>query len=121
MAIGVPEALWLGVCQNASSARWMRTSPEVLNRRIAARRDGRSGNRVERARRRETNARLQGWAFADQGLRVAAGYPPLPDIGIKDRLFTADNINSIDLNAEESTWYGEGDYKAAYEKLWGVK
>jgi len=64
---------------------------------------------------------LQGWAFADQALRVAAGYPPLPDIGIKDRLFTADNINSINLGAEESTWYGEGDYAAAYKKLWGVK
>jgi ribose transport system substrate-binding protein len=64
---------------------------------------------------------LQGWAFADQALRVAAGVKPLADIGIKDRLFTADNINSIDLGAEESSWYGEGDYAAAYKKLWGVK
>jgi ribose transport system substrate-binding protein len=64
---------------------------------------------------------LQGWAFADQALRVAAGVKPLPDIGVKDRLFTADNINSINLGAEESTWYGEGDYVAAYKKLWGVK
>jgi ribose transport system substrate-binding protein len=64
---------------------------------------------------------LQGWAFADQALRVAAGYPPLPDIGIKDRLFTTDNINSINLDSQESTWYGEGNYAAAYKKLWGVK
>ena len=64
---------------------------------------------------------LQGWAFADQALRVAAGVKPLPDIGIEDRLFTASNINSINLGAEESTWYGEGDYVAAYKKLWGVK
>ena len=64
---------------------------------------------------------LQGWAFADQALRVAGGYPPLPDIGIKDRLFTADNINSINLDSQESTWYGEGNYAAAYKKLWGVK
>jgi ribose transport system substrate-binding protein len=64
---------------------------------------------------------LQGWAFADQALRVAAGVKPLADIGIKDRLFTADNINSINLGNEESSWYGEGDYAAAYKKLWGVK
>jgi ribose transport system substrate-binding protein len=63
---------------------------------------------------------LQGWAFADQALRVASGYPALPDIGVKDRLFTASNINSLDLSAEESTWYGKIDYVAAYKKLWGV-
>jgi len=63
---------------------------------------------------------LQGWAFADQALRVAVGAKPLPDIGVEDRLFTADNINSVDLKAQESTWYGEGDYQAAYKKLWGV-
>jgi ribose transport system substrate-binding protein len=64
---------------------------------------------------------LQGWAFADQALRVAAGYPPLKDIGIKDRLFTKDNIDSIDLSAQESTWYGKIDYVGAYKKLWGLK
>ena len=63
---------------------------------------------------------LQGWAFADQALRVAAGVKPLPDIGIKDRLFDASNINSINLKAQESTWYGNTDYVAAYKKLWGV-
>ena len=64
---------------------------------------------------------LQGWAFADQALRVAAGVKPLPDIGVKDRLFDASNINSINLKAQESTWYGNIDYVAAYKKLWGVK
>jgi ribose transport system substrate-binding protein len=63
---------------------------------------------------------LQGWAFADQALRVAAGVKPLSDIGIKDRLFDASNINSINLKAQESTWYGNIDYVAAYKKLWGV-
>jgi ribose transport system substrate-binding protein len=64
---------------------------------------------------------LQGWALADQGLRVAAGYKPIPDIGVKDRLFTQANIGSINLNGQESTWYGKVDYVAAYKKLWGVK
>ena len=30
------------------------------------------------------------------------------------------NIGSINLNAQESTWYGKVDYVAAYKKLWGV-
>ena len=40
---------------------------------------------------------LQGWAFADQALRVAAGYEPLKDIGIEDRLFTKENIDQFDF------------------------
>jgi len=64
---------------------------------------------------------LQGWAFADQALRVAAGSKALPDIGVQDRLFTKDNINSINLAGQESTWYGHDDYAARYKKLWGVK
>jgi len=64
---------------------------------------------------------LQGWAFADQALRVAAGVKPLSDIGIKDRLFDASNINSINLKGQESTWYGNTDYVAKYKQLWGVK
>jgi ribose transport system substrate-binding protein len=64
---------------------------------------------------------LQGWALADQGLRIAAGVKPLPDIGVLDRLFTAANIGSINLNAQESSWYGKVDYIAAYKKLWGVQ
>jgi ribose transport system substrate-binding protein len=64
---------------------------------------------------------LQGWAFADQALRVASGVKPLSDIGVKDRLFDKSNINSIDLNGQESTWYGHDDYAAQYKTLWGVK
>jgi ribose transport system substrate-binding protein len=63
---------------------------------------------------------LQGWAFADQALRVAAGYKPLPEIGVQDRLFTSANINSINLGAQESNWYGNLNFKAKYKKLWGV-
>jgi ribose transport system substrate-binding protein len=64
---------------------------------------------------------LQGWAFADQALRVAAGYKPLPEIGVQDRLFTMANINSINLGSQESNWYGKLNFKGKYKKLWGVK
>jgi ribose transport system substrate-binding protein len=63
---------------------------------------------------------LQGWAFADQGLRVLAGQPPLGDLNIPTRLFDATNINSLDLTQEESEWYGVGDYKAKFKAHWGV-
>jgi ribose transport system substrate-binding protein len=63
---------------------------------------------------------LQGWAFAEASLRLFAGLPALPDLNIPTRLFDATNIKSIDLSAQESEWYGVGDYKAKYKKLWGA-
>ena len=63
---------------------------------------------------------LQGWAFADQGMRVLAGQQPLQDLGIPTRLFDSTNIDSIDLSQQESTWYGVGDYQAKFKALWGV-
>ena len=63
---------------------------------------------------------LQGWAFADQGLRVLAGQQPLQDLNIPTRLFDATNISSIDLSQQESEWYGTGDYRAKYKQQWGV-
>ena len=63
---------------------------------------------------------LQGWAFADEGLRVLSGQQPLNDLNIPTRLFDATNINSIDLSLQESEWYGVGDYRAKFKRQWGV-
>jgi ribose transport system substrate-binding protein len=63
---------------------------------------------------------LQGWAFADQGMRVMAGQQPLQDLNIPTRLFDYSNIGSIDLSAQESEWYGVGDYRAKFKAQWGV-
>jgi ribose transport system substrate-binding protein len=63
---------------------------------------------------------LQGWAFAEEGLRVLDGLPALNDLNIPTRLFDSANISSINLSAQESQWYGVGDYQAAYAKLWGA-
>jgi ribose transport system substrate-binding protein len=62
----------------------------------------------------------EGWGFADQALRILTDNPPVEDIKTPLRLFTAENINEIDLEAQESTWYGDVDFKAEYQKLWGV-
>jgi len=63
---------------------------------------------------------LQGWAFADEGLRVLSGQQPLNDLNIPTRLFDATNIESIDLSLQESEWYGVGDYRAKFKRQWGV-
>ena len=63
---------------------------------------------------------LQGWAFADEGLRVLSGQQPLNDLNIPTRLFDATNIDSIDLSLQESEWYGVGDYRAKFKRQWGV-
>jgi ribose transport system substrate-binding protein len=63
---------------------------------------------------------LQGWGYADQTFRVLLEEPPLDDIEVPERLFTEANIETIDLEEPESTWYTETDYQAAYKKLWGL-
>lgn len=63
---------------------------------------------------------VQGWAFADEALRILAGGQPLNDLNIPTRLFDANNISSIDLSKQESEWYGVGDYIAKFKAQWGV-
>lgn len=63
---------------------------------------------------------LQGWGYADQAFRVLLGKPPLDNIDVPERLFTEENIKSIDLGAPESTWYTNTNYQAAYKKVWGL-
>ncbi len=62
----------------------------------------------------------QGWAVADSALRELSGVDAIKDPKVPMRLFTKDNIGSIDLSAQESTWYGSSDYKSEYKTLWGL-
>jgi ribose transport system substrate-binding protein len=62
----------------------------------------------------------QGWAIADAAFRVLAGLKPPLDAHIPERLFTAANINTINLKGDESSWYGGGNWRARYLKLWRV-
>jgi ribose transport system substrate-binding protein len=66
------------------------------------------------------NPEQYGWAFADQTLRLLTGQSPVKDVKLPLRVFTRDNINSIDLSAPQQTWYGNVDFKSQYKKLWGV-
>jgi ABC-type sugar transport system substrate-binding protein len=61
-----------------------------------------------------------GVALADQALRVLAGQPPVASENVPLRLFTRDNVSSIDPNKDESTWYGSVNPICEYHKLWGL-
>jgi ribose transport system substrate-binding protein len=61
-----------------------------------------------------------GWATMDQIVRLLTGNEAVADEKIPHRLFDAENIDSIDLSAPESEWYGDIDLAAEYKQLWGV-
>jgi ribose transport system substrate-binding protein len=63
-----------------------------------------------------------GWALTDEILRMAAKAPPVTET-FPSRLFTADNIGSVEVTpAAQSSgaWFGDTSYQGAFEKLWGV-
>lgn len=70
-----------------------------------------------------SNNAYEGWAFADQALRLMAGLKPVADEHIPVFVFTRDNVGSISLTtaaANAGSWYGGTAYQGGYLKLWGV-
>jgi ribose transport system substrate-binding protein len=68
-----------------------------------------------------TNFPYQAWADADNVMRQMLGMPVVAE-HIPMRLFTAQNINSIQLTpAAQSSgaWYGTNGYQTMFSKLWG--
>jgi ABC-type sugar transport system substrate-binding protein len=61
-----------------------------------------------------------GVALADQTLRVLAGQAVVANENVPLRLFTRDNVSSIDPKKDESTWYGPVNPITVYHKLWGL-
>ncbi|MGH2856467.1 MAG: sugar ABC transporter substrate-binding protein [Solirubrobacteraceae bacterium] len=61
-----------------------------------------------------------GVALADETLRVLAGQPVVANENVPLRLFTRDNLGSIDTQKDESTWYGSVNPICEYHKLWGL-
>jgi ribose transport system substrate-binding protein len=71
-----------------------------------------------------TNPYFEGWASADQVIRMVAKQTPISSYDIPMRIFTQSNVGSLTLNqqAENSpSWYGGGNWEAAFEKSWGAK
>ncbi|HLH66253.1 MAG TPA: substrate-binding domain-containing protein [Solirubrobacteraceae bacterium] len=61
-----------------------------------------------------------GVALADQVLRVLTGAPVVASENVPLRLFTRANIGSINVHANEATWYGSVNPICEYHKLWGL-
>jgi ribose transport system substrate-binding protein len=65
--------------------------------------------------------RWAGWAVMDQVLRALSGRPPAKSSNIPNRTFTKANIDSVDLGADEATWFGKVTFPVQFARLWGVK
>ncbi|HVA91539.1 MAG TPA: substrate-binding domain-containing protein, partial [Chloroflexota bacterium] len=61
-----------------------------------------------------------GYALADQALRVLTGTAPVADEQVPLRLFTRANIGTINVKADESTWYGSVNVNCKYHTLWHI-
>jgi ribose transport system substrate-binding protein len=68
-----------------------------------------------------TQGPWEGWALADASFRALLGAKPVKNYKIPLRLFTAENIDEIDLNKPEDTWYGSVDFKGRFLKLWSLE
>lgn len=63
-----------------------------------------------------------GWALSDEILRMATKASPVTE-SFPSRLFTKDNIGTIDVTAAaqaSGTWFGDGSYQSAFLQLWGA-
>lgn len=68
----------------------------------------------------------EGWAYADQALRVMTGQPPVVE-SIPLRAFTSSNISELTIdagNAASQNWYGgatlSDQMQSGFKKLWGL-
>jgi ribose transport system substrate-binding protein len=63
-----------------------------------------------------------GWALTDEILRMATKAAPVTET-FPSRLFTSDNIGSIQVTAaaqSSGAWFGDTSYQSDFGKLWGV-
>jgi ribose transport system substrate-binding protein len=67
----------------------------------------------------------QGWANADDILRMIVGQPVLPQENEPERLFTRANVGNLSLISQAQAsgqWFGTPNgFDAGFEKAWGVK
>lgn len=61
-----------------------------------------------------------GWASMDEVYRALTGKPALADERIGYRSLTPADVDSLNLSAPASSWYGSTDFTADYLRLWGL-
>jgi ribose transport system substrate-binding protein len=68
-----------------------------------------------------TQGPWEGWALVDASFRAMLDEAPVDNYEIPLRLFTEENIDSIDISKGEAAWYGPLDYAGKFKSLWGVE
>jgi ribose transport system substrate-binding protein len=66
------------------------------------------------------NIAWSGWGVADQFFRLVNGDPVVKSENVPTRTFTASNVGELDLEGDQSTWFGSDAWKGQYEKTWGL-
>jgi ribose transport system substrate-binding protein len=64
----------------------------------------------------------EGWALTDEILRMATKAAPVSET-IPTRLFTKDNIGSIQITTDaqaSGVWFGDNSFEGQFAQLWGV-
>lgn len=70
-----------------------------------------------------THNAYEGWAYADQSLRLITGTAPVTNEFVPARVFTRDNVGTLKLTPEaerSGEWYGDNTYQDKYKALWGL-
>lgn len=67
------------------------------------------------------NIAWSGWGIADEFFRLFAGQAAIADERVPTRTFTARNINSIDLKADQASWFGPLTWKTQFKRAWGIR
>jgi ribose transport system substrate-binding protein len=65
----------------------------------------------------------EGWAYADQSLRLITGEEPVENEFVPARVFTRENVGELTLTPEaekSGEWFGDDSYKENYAALWGA-
>jgi ribose transport system substrate-binding protein len=63
----------------------------------------------------------QGWTVMDMAFRGLLGEAPATnDDTLEIRAFTPDNIGDLDLAGEQSSWFGDADFRSEFKSLWGL-
>lgn len=66
----------------------------------------------------------EGWAYADQSLRLITGTAPVANENVPARVFTRENVGELQLTPEaerSGEWYGDNSYQDKYKALWGIQ
>lgn len=66
------------------------------------------------------NIPWSGWGIADAFFRLMADQPAVDDQNVPIRTFSVENIDEIDLDADQSTWFGPDTWKDEYRETWGL-